>query len=85
MMNNTFITNRSRRNGPTPTAITTLLQQTSDPVEIIRKIYLNTLSRRPTQAETDGLVPLFQQLGNTAAAEDLQWALLNRLTFLFNY
>ena len=27
----------------------------------------------------------FQQLGNTEAAEDLQWVLLNRLEFIFNY
>ena len=85
MLNNTFVTNRSRLNGPTPSAITTLLQQTSDPETIIRKLYLNTLSRRPTQAEVDALVPSFVQLGNATAAEDLQWVLLNRLPFLFNY
>jgi hypothetical protein len=85
MLNNTFVTNRTRLNGPTPTSVTTLLQQTSDPPTIIHKLYLNTLSRRPTQAEVDALVPSFQQLGNTVAAEDLQWVLLNRLPFLFNY
>jgi hypothetical protein len=85
MLNNTFVTNRTRLNGPTPTSVTTLLQQTTDPPTIIHKLYLNTLSRRPTQAEVDALVPLFQQQGNAVAAEDLQWVLLNRLAFLFNY
>jgi hypothetical protein len=85
MLNNTFVTNRSRLNGPTPTAVTTLLQQTSDPQAIIDRLYLNTLSRHATQEELDAVTPSFQQLGNTVAAEDLQWVLLNRLPFLFNY
>ena len=85
MLNNTFVTTRTRLNGGPPTSVTTLLQQTSDPVTIIRLLYLNTLSRSPTQAEVDALLPSFQQLGNTEAAEDLQWVLLNRLEFLFNY
>ena len=85
MLNNTFVTNRSRVSGSTPTAVTTLLQQTSDPETIIHRLYLNTLSRRATQAEVDAVMPSFQQLGNNVAAEDLQWVLLNRLPFLFNY
>jgi hypothetical protein len=85
MLNNTFVTNRSRNSGTTPTSVTTLLQQTSDPETIIRKLFLNTLSRRATQAEVDAVMPSFQELGNAVAAEDLQWALLNRLQFLFNY
>jgi len=85
MLNNTFVTNRSRNSGTTPNSVTTLLQQTSDPATIIRQLYLNTLSRRPTQSEIDALLPSFQELGNAMAAEDLQWVLLNRLPFLFNY
>lgn len=85
MLNNTFVTNRSRVNGPAPASVTTLLQQTADPDTIIRQLYLNTLSRRPTQAEVDTAMPSFLQLGNLEAAEDLQSVLLNRLEFLFNY
>jgi hypothetical protein len=86
MLNNTFVTNRARVNGgPAPVSVTTLLQLTSDPDTIIRQLYLNTLSRRPTQAEVDAVMPSFLQLGNLEAAEDLQSVLLNRLEFLFNY
>ena len=85
MLNNPFVTTRTLLDGGPPTSVTTLLRQTSDPVTIIRLLYLNTLSRRPTQAEVDALLPGFQQLGNAEAAEDLQWVLLNRLDFLFNY
>jgi hypothetical protein len=85
MLNSAFVTSRTRVEGDAPTSVTTLLQQTSDPVTIIRQLYLNTLSRHPTQAEVDALLPSFQQLGNTEAAEDVQWVLLNRLEFLFNY
>ena len=37
-------------------------------------------------AEEIGFVmPMFQQQGNRAAAESLQWVLLNKLDFIFNY
>jgi hypothetical protein len=85
MLNNAFITSRTRVNGPTPASVTIVLQQTSDPETIIRQLYLNTLTRRPTQAEVDAVMPSFAQLGNLEAAEDLQSVLLNRLEFLFNY
>ena len=31
------------------------------------------------------LTPMFQQLGTRVAAENLQWMLLNKLDFIFNY
>ncbi len=59
------------------------LKAAQAPEEIVRTLYLATLSRRPTAKETaDGAAYL--RSGTLAAkAEDLQWALLNRLEFLF--
>lgn len=62
-----------------------LLSQTSDPQTILSDLFLNTLSRPPTDREIALYTPLFQQSGNQAAAENIQWVLLNKVDFLFNY
>ena len=51
---------------------------------IVEKLYLSTLSRRPIPAEMDvALGALDKDIGQ--GAENLQWALLNKPEFLFNY
>ncbi len=51
---------------------------------IVEKLYLSTLSRRPVPAEMDvALGALDKDLDQ--GAENLQWALLNKPEFLFNY
>jgi hypothetical protein len=65
--------------------VATLLSQTSDSQTILRDLFLNTLSRPPTDQEIAFFTATFQQSGNQAAAEDLQWVLLNKVDFLFNY
>jgi hypothetical protein len=62
-----------------------LLSQTSDSQTIIWDLFLNTLSRPPTDQEIALFIPTFQQSGNQVAAENLQWVLLNKIDFLFNY
>ena len=52
--------------------------------KIIAELYLSTLSRLPLPAETAVLSPRFKE-NRRQAAEDLQWALLNKLDFVFNY
>jgi hypothetical protein len=46
---------------------------------------MNTLSRPPSNDEINLFTPMFQQQGNRVAAEGLQWMLLNKMDFLFNY
>jgi hypothetical protein len=65
--------------------VSTLLSQTSDPQTVLWDLFLNTLSRPPTSQEIALFTPMFQQQGNRAAAENLQWLLLNKVDFLFNY
>jgi hypothetical protein len=65
--------------------VATLLSQTADPQAILLDLFLNTLSRPPTDQEIAFFTPLFQQLGTGAAAENIQWVLLNKVDFLFNY
>jgi hypothetical protein len=65
--------------------VATLLSQTSDPRTIISDLFLHTLSRPPTDQEIALYTATFQQSGNQVAAENLQWVLLNKVDFLFNY
>jgi hypothetical protein len=62
---------------------------TSDrsPVEIIRELYLSTLSRLPTGKEEQLMLQAFAASGTNrrAAAEDVLWALLNSKEFVFNH
>jgi len=84
LMNNTFVMTRIHQNNA-GSRVATLLGQTTDVPTIIRQLYLNTLSRQPRTDEITALTPMFQQLGTRVAAESLQWMLLNKLDFLFNY
>jgi hypothetical protein len=84
MMNNAFITTRIHQNNA-GSRVQTLLAQTSNPDVIIRQLFMNTLSRPATSDETAFFKGLFQQQGTRAAAENLQWVLLNKMDFVFNY
>lgn len=60
--------------------------------QIITELYLNTLSRYPAQREIGKLLPYFTPSGTETAArakqlavEGVQWALLNKVDFIFNY
>jgi hypothetical protein len=52
------------------------------PAEAVSRMYLSTLGRRPSPAETAALAP---RVRDRESAADLQWALLNRVDFLYNY
>ena len=84
MLNSPVLLYRIHQNNP-GSHVATLLSQTADPQTILWDIYLNTLSRPPTDQEIALFTPMFQQQGNRAAAENLQWLLLNKVDFLFNY
>ena len=51
---------------------------------LVEKIYLATLSRRPLPAETDIALSALNK-DRKRGLENLQWALLNKPEFLFNY
>ncbi|MEP7341533.1 MAG: DUF1553 domain-containing protein [Acidobacteriota bacterium] len=54
--------------------------------QIVSQLYLNTLSRNPTQKEVTKILPYFTSLGTKQKAiEGIQWVLLNKVDFLFNY
>src|SRR5262245_53047240 len=84
MLNSPVVLGRIHQNNQS-SRVAILLSQTSDSQTILSDLFLNTLSRPPTDQEISVFTPVFQQLGNRAAAENVQWVLLNKVDFLFNY
>ena len=84
MMNNAFVMGRIHQ-ANAGSRVAAILAQTSDPTTIVRLLFQNTLSRNPTPAETALFVQSFQGQTVRVATENLQWVLLNKLDFLFNY
>jgi hypothetical protein len=94
LMNNTFVTNRIQQgnrvtipNQPEiPSTVRKLLADTTlNNDQIVTQLYLYTLSRYPTDAEKAKLLPYFASQGKTQATENIQWTLLNKVDFIFNY
>lgn len=88
MLNDTTVTNRIKSTAAGST-VRTLVQANASPAQIVSTLYLATLSRPPSAAELAAGIALFANPpnGETKAqvAEDLQFALLNKLDFLYNY
>lgn len=87
LMNNSFVMGRIHRGNAGSNVSKLLADTTLTNEQIVTKLYLSTLSRRPTADEIAKLLPYF---GTTAASkqsatESIQWVLLNKVDFIFNY
>ncbi|HVR40914.1 MAG TPA: DUF1553 domain-containing protein [Thermoanaerobaculia bacterium] len=78
MLNDPVITTRVK------TRAAELLKTTHDPATIADELYVATLSRLPSSAERAAAVAYLNDGELVANTEDLQYALINRLEFLFN-
>jgi len=83
LLNDANIVSRVRASNPASTVAKTLAA-TKDPGEIADALYLATLSRYPDVAERNTAVAYLKSGDLTKKTEDLQFALLNKLEFLFN-
>lgn len=87
-MNDPAVTARVKATIPGSTLQRALAGTPSDE-EVVRRLYLATLSRPPSPPELETAAALLASPGpgatRASAAEDLQWALLNKLDFLFKY
>jgi hypothetical protein len=61
-----------------------LLKSAASDRDLIEKIYLVTVSRKPTASETSVAEQALKS-DRRRGAENLQWALINSLEFLFSY
>ncbi len=82
MMNSKFVTNRVSTTGHGFSS--KMLESELADDHIVEAMYLRSLSRKPTERESQiasSWITENRQIG----IEDLQWSLLNKLDFLFNY
>jgi hypothetical protein len=62
-----------------------LVRANADDAKLAQELYLNFFSRLPTTEEEKIAVRHLKKADRKAAAEDLAWAMLNSLEFLFNH
>jgi hypothetical protein len=84
LMNNNFVMQRIHANNNGST-VQRLLSGTSDRRAIIGYMFFATLGRYATNEELNIAFATVQRLGNQRGAEALQWALLNKVDFIYNY
>jgi hypothetical protein len=84
MMNHSFVTGRIHNNN-NGSNVQYILRATTNQTTIVDHLFVSTLSRPATAEERAAGLAMMRQLGNQRAAEDIQWALLNKLEFIFNY
>jgi uncharacterized protein DUF1549/uncharacterized protein DUF1553 len=83
LMNDRTVTDRIKATA-TGSTVATTLQATKNPAAIADALYLATLSRYPTAAERSAAITVLRSGDINRKSEDLQFALLNKLEFLFN-
>ena len=66
--------------------VNTWLDQETSERDVIEKIYVRCLSRKPSQGETDSLMKMVASAPNKQVGlEDAFWAILNSREFMFNH
>ena len=83
LMNDRIVTDRVKVTA-TGSTVAQTLQATKDPGAIADALYVATLSRYPTLAERNAAITYLRSGDLNRKSEDLQYALLNKLEFLFN-
>jgi len=82
LMNSPFVNRRVRAEGGS--RVEQLVKSNATSTEIVDRLYLATLSRPPMPAEQE-IARTWLEADRRQGAEDLQWSLLNKLDFVFNY
>ncbi len=66
--------------------VETIAKEAKSPEEAIEKLFIHTLTRKPTYDERKELASLLEgNIGNAAVMEDIFWSLLNSTEFGFNH
>ena len=87
LMNDFFVNYRTfgTGNGNWNTRVALLLQSAPDDKTAVRQLFLATLGRPPGDAEVAAAMKNRGALTRDQWLSDVQWALLNKLDFIFNY
>jgi hypothetical protein len=85
LMNNSFVLSRIHQRNDGSKVAELLGNASLTPEQILNALFLSSLSRPPTGSELESLTPLYASMGRRAATESTQWALLNKVDFIFNY
>lgn len=85
LMNDPFVMQRIHQNNAGSLVSRLLADATLTSEQIVTQLYLNTLARNPTTDELNQLTPVFSTQTRREATESIQWALLNKIDFIFNY
>jgi hypothetical protein len=85
LMNNSFVLSRIHQRNDGSKVAELLANASLTPEQILNALFLSSLSRPPTASELESLTPLYASMGRRAATESTQWALLNKVDFIFNY
>jgi hypothetical protein len=83
LLNDRTVTDRIKSTN-TASLVWRLIKQSTDPATIAEGLYLNTLCRYPTADEKARAVAYLKSGDLAKKTEDLQFALMNKLEFLFN-
>lgn len=84
MMNHSFVMGRIHNNN-NGSNVQYILRATTNQTTIVDHLFVSTLSRPPTVEERATGLEVMRWLGTQRGAEAIQWALLNKLEFIFNY
>lgn len=85
LMNNSFVMNRIHQNNTGSKVATLLANTVLTSQDLINQLYLSTLSRYPTTAEMNTCLSAYGTMTRREATESVQWALLNKIDFIYNY
>ncbi|HEV8378244.1 MAG TPA: DUF1553 domain-containing protein, partial [Tepidisphaeraceae bacterium] len=82
LMNSPFVNRRIKAENSS--RVEQLIKSNKSNAAIVDELYLATLSRKPRDEEKM-LAVTWLEADRKQGAEDLQWSLLNKLDFIFNY
>jgi hypothetical protein len=86
LMNSTFILDRIRLTGVSPSPVLAAIAKMQDAGQAIEEIFLTFLSRQPTPVERAKAMTYIQRANSrTEAIQDLAWACINKVDFMFSY
>jgi hypothetical protein len=83
LMNDNFVMSRIKSTGPSGSLLAQNLGLPND--QLATKLFMAVLSRPPSAAELSAAVSQLSAGTRSQSAENLLWALYNKVDFVFNY